>query len=89
MMHHVRHQLSIERPNIADRGDEVARIEAATPPAHRMKREPFSHDGVPVIVDTGCDMDIEAGRVCGARHRQQMRKEITIYGDEIDETRRG
>ena len=50
-----------------------------------MQMKSFGLDRRAMAIDPGCDVHLEAGVAGGPRHRQAVRDEIPILGDEIDE----
>ena len=45
----------------------------------------FRLDGGGVSIDPGRDVHLEAGVARGARHRQPVRDEVPVFGDEVDD----
>ena len=53
-----------------------------------METKSFGLDRRAMAVDMGCDVHLESGVAGGTGHRQAMRDEIPILGDQIDQARR-
>ena len=79
---------AIETANLADHAQQIARIKAAAPPVERMERKTFGFDGRAMAVDMGGDVHLVSRIARGAGHRQAMRDEIPIFGDQVDQARR-
>lgn len=86
-MHERGLQLPIQCPHLPDDMEKVEWIEAAAPPIERMQTEPVSFDLRPAAIQMCCNMDLVTGRKRGMRHRQPVRQEIPVLGDEIDNDR--
>ncbi len=64
----------------------VSRGDSAAPgERHVMKREALGADRRRAIGDARRDMDLKAGIAGGARHRQAMRQEIPVLGDDVEQ----
>jgi hypothetical protein len=70
-----------------DVGNEIQRIEAAAPPDDGMQAEALRFDGGRALVDVGDHVDLVAGALGFARHRQPVRKEIPVLRHQIDQNR--
>src|SRR5271169_6993956 len=74
----------IETADLTHRRQQAQRREAAAAPAERMQDEPLAVDRGRVAGDSGRDMDLKAGAPRRSRHRQAMRHEIPVFGNEIE-----
>ena len=63
-------------------GQQMQRVEAATPPADTMQDKSFPFDGFRMRGHPGRDMDLEPGTLGRPRHRQTMGDEIPVLGYE-------
>ena len=52
-----------------------------------MERKTFGFDGRAMAVNMGGDVHLVARVARGAGHRQAMRDEIPIFGDQVDQAR--
>ena len=72
----------------AQRGDRPQRCERRRAAAHKWNRvqdEPFRGDGRRARADSGGHVHLEASIPRGTRHRQWVRKESPIFGDDVEE----
>ena len=79
---------AVETANLADHARQIPRIKAAAPPVERMEQKTFGFDGRAMAVDMGGDVHLVARVARGAGHRQAMRDEIPVFGDQVDQPRR-
>ena len=80
-------QLADEAAQRENRRETAERREAAAAPIERMRDEAFPGDGGLAMFDSGRDMHLVARRLGGAGHRQPMRQEIPVLGDDIEDAR--
>jgi hypothetical protein len=80
---------AVETANFVDNARQIARIEAAAPPVERMEQKTFGFNRGAMAVDAGGNMHLVSGVARGASHRQAMRDEVPILGDQVDEARSG
>ena len=75
-------------PQRADRGDGAERREPAAHERHRMQHEAFRLDRRRAVDHPRRHMNLEARVARRARHRQAMRQEIPVLGDDIEQAQR-
>ena len=51
-----------------------------------MQDETFGLDRVSALVDTRCNVNLEAGIARGARHRQAVKQEGEIFVHDVEDT---
>ena len=84
-MHEVGLQPVVEAPHVADQPQAVDGIGAAAPPGQRMQRDSQVFNGRAIGPHTGGDMHFIAGLLSSQRHRQPVRAEIPVLGDQIEQ----
>ena len=86
-MRQARLDAAVEPANVADDAPKPTRIEIAALPRQMMQLKSLRFDVRAVAVVACCNVDLEAGVARGARHRQAVRYEVPVLGDEIDDAR--
>ncbi len=85
LMHEVRRKPPVDGAHLQHGSEEIQRIGAAAPPRQRMQREAFRLDGCAAVDHAGRHMHLVAGLARRPRHRQAVREEIPVFGNEIED----
>ena len=80
-------QLADEAPERENRRDAAERRETAPAPIERMRDKAFPDDGGFAMLDPGRHMYFKARLLGRAGHRQPMRQEIPVLGDDVEDAR--
>ena len=85
MVDEIRGNRTIVPTNGKNAIQECKRIDAPSPPIHRMHVKTQRLDGGKMLVDMGNHVDIVTGALSGECHRNAMSYEVPILSDEIDQ----
>src|SRR5262245_61416830 len=85
MVNDVRPLAAVKRGDCGYRSPGPKHPVAAAAPWQRMQPEPLGADRLTVISHACCDDDLEPGIAGSAGHRQPVRAEVPILGDQEDE----